>query len=94
MKLEFAQKIVDAMQGIGVEAYLQADYSGRGMFGKTTAGIVTHASHGPLIGYAAALALCYDEKTGDDGVNVMQDFDAIHELPNKSDTMGRDMIFY
>ena len=40
MKLENAQKIVSSLERIGVEASLYENYSGRGMFGTATTGIV------------------------------------------------------
>lgn len=40
MKLEMAQAIVQTAYGHGLRVSLRAEYSGRGMFGKTTAAVV------------------------------------------------------
>ena len=40
MELELAKKIVDLIEEFGEEAYLYEDYSGRFMYGNTTAGVV------------------------------------------------------
>lgn len=40
MKLEDAEKIVKTAEENDMELELRPDYSGRGMFGKTTAGVV------------------------------------------------------
>lgn len=45
MKLAHAQAIVDELVSVeGVEARLDEDYSGRGMYGKTTAAVRTRYS--------------------------------------------------
>ena len=41
MKLENAEAIVEHLNDNGAEADVQSDYSGRGMYGVTTAGVVT-----------------------------------------------------
>ena len=40
MKLEHAKKIVDALRDEGYEAEVCEDYSGRGMYGEYTTGVV------------------------------------------------------
>lgn len=40
MDLEKARKAVDEMKSEGIECELREDYSGRGMYGKSTAAIV------------------------------------------------------
>jgi hypothetical protein len=40
MKLENAQAIVEFLEDQGDEASVYEDYSGRGMYGRTTAGVV------------------------------------------------------
>lgn len=40
MKLEFAQSVVDFMYDSGTDAKLYEDYSGRWMYGSTTAAVV------------------------------------------------------
>jgi hypothetical protein len=89
MKLEIAEMIVDQLQNMGIEAELRDDYSGRGMFGKITAGIVTDGKNGPMIGFALALAI-----SDQSGEEALHDFDASRELPRNIDSMGLSTIFY
>ena len=44
MKLEHAEQIVEHIEGEGGEASLYEDYSGRGMYGSTTAGVVADSA--------------------------------------------------
>jgi hypothetical protein len=56
MKIEIAEIIVNAAEEIGLDMSLRENYSGRGMFGKTTTGII-YNSEGDLlqaVGCAAA----------------------------------------
>lgn len=87
MKLELAKMIVDALEQNGDEAELRKDYSGRGMYGKTTAAIVTEASP-ILIGFLAAQSICDNE--GEEG---LFDFDT-RDLPKQSDSMGLSKVYY
>jgi len=41
MKLEKAVKIVESLNAEGIDASVRKDYSGRGMYGKTTAAVST-----------------------------------------------------
>jgi len=41
MKLEAAMDLLDALQDAGYSAEMYNDYSGRGMFGRTTTGVVS-----------------------------------------------------
>ena len=54
MTFDEAEGIVDLMVDEGYEAEVRAEYSGRGMYGKTVVGIV--ADDIVLIGYFAAKA--------------------------------------
>jgi ABC-type transport system substrate-binding protein len=94
MKLDIAEMIVEQLQNMGIEAELRNDYSGRYMFSKTTAGIVTSLTNAPMIGFALALALANNADDPDNAVEDLNNFDAANELPQKYDNMGRDMIFY
>ena len=40
MKIENAEAIAEALQDEGIEAEVHEDYSGRGMYGESTAGVV------------------------------------------------------
>ncbi len=42
MKPEHAHQIVQWLSENRIHAYVYHDYSGRGMYGRTTAGVVTH----------------------------------------------------
>lgn len=44
MKLEHAQQIVDHLNDEGIDATVYEEYSGRFMYGRTTAGVVTRHS--------------------------------------------------
>lgn len=55
MKLEHAEEIVIYLQGLGHEVRVYEDYSGRGMYGETTAGITGVDADPVMIGYAAGL---------------------------------------
>lgn len=45
MKLSNAQKVVEYLAGEGVEAEVYEDYSGRNMYGKTTAAVLCDETH-------------------------------------------------
>ncbi len=44
MKLAHAKAIVEELETLDVEATVREDYSGRGMYGRTTAAVSTHYS--------------------------------------------------
>lgn len=44
MKIETAQRIVAIADELGLDVTLRAEYSGRGMFGRTTAAVVGYRS--------------------------------------------------
>jgi hypothetical protein len=95
MKLEHAKAIVDAAFATGCgddEISVREDYSGRGMSGKGTAGIV----YGPVgvllsaVVYLAATWAAADEDADSERVTALTD-----DLRKCStDSMGRDTIIY
>ncbi len=86
-------KTAEALVNIGTDLELREEYSGRGMYGKKTNGVVGKLSD-LLISVANA---AFDLGVDCDGENGMTDFDEfMKDVENiKSDNMGRDnMIFY
>ncbi|MCA1807132.1 MAG: hypothetical protein LC687_04695 [Actinobacteria bacterium] len=78
MYLEEAQEVVDILQGYGFDVEIYEDYSGRGMFGEKTTGIVVREHGiGLMIGYACSEA--------------QLDLDSV---PTRSDSLGLDAIYY
>ena len=67
MKLEHAERIVDALNDMGIDAQLDKDYSGRGMFGRTTAAITT-ADPGDVAYAAGQLGLRVSRKVDNMGL--------------------------
>jgi hypothetical protein len=83
MKIETAKAIVEAAESIGSEASVYEDYSGRGMYGKTTAGVVLSSMTAAIAAAAAAVADADEPR------------DMADDLGNLSwDSMGRDIIIY
>lgn len=66
------------------DADYMPEYSGRGMYGKSTPAITTEAA-GPYVGLAIALAV---EELGG-SINEAEKF-----IPRRSDSMGRDSAVY
>lgn len=83
MKLSTAEKIEQAAQDLGLELDLREDYSGRGMFGKKTAGVV--GGLGDIIKSIAHAATRLKEEEADDFVD---------DMDIAIDNMGRDIIIY
>jgi len=84
MKLEVAKFICEI-----ADAELKEDYSGRGMYGKTTAGIIVDSSctAGCIFGEAI-------EEAWNQGKEEMME-DILHELKSyKQDSFGLDKIIY
>ena len=56
MQLAHAQAIVEELtQTLGVEASVREDYSGRGMYGRTTAAVSTHYSEDVVVAPTSTL---------------------------------------
>lgn len=84
MKIEQANFIKDALEFVGEEASIREDYSGRGMFGKTTVGVVVDNQSRIL---PAVLTFIKENELTHDEI---PDFDG----PFNSDNMARDIILY
>jgi hypothetical protein len=85
MKIETAKQIVEAAQVIGADVTLREGYSGRGMYGRTTAGIVGDRTS---IIKATAYAAYATGAAGHDVDGFIDDLDF------SWDSMGRDEIAY
>jgi hypothetical protein len=81
----FKAAIVE-LADMDIDAELREDYSGRGMYGKKCLGIVANCS-GVQIGMAFALALF--DQTNDLDMQTLIDV-----TPKRSDSMGKDFIYY
>lgn len=88
MKLETAQRIVEAAKDVGDDVALRENYSGRGMFGETTAGVVGRTTD---ILAAVANAAFLLGKRGEQA-DVESFFHDVHRL--SQDSMGRETIVY
>ena len=85
MDLQLAKKLVECCNEIGVDAEVYENYSGRGMYGKTTSGITLYCSLGAFI---SALIVCAD-------MVAEVDEDIRHNLVDmKTDSMGMGIIVY
>jgi hypothetical protein len=85
MKLEFAQKLADASDG---ELDLYEDYSGRGMFGKTTAGIT--GSKKSIM--RTAIIVGFEMGSNGEEHQFEEFLETIDNL--RFDNLGMDMIAY
>ena len=83
MTKEHAEFLVNALEYDGQEGELYEDYSGRGMMGKTTYGVVF--SHESILFTAVMTYL----KENPSLVSSIPDFEKI-----KTDNMGREIIWY
>jgi hypothetical protein len=95
MKKETAELLVEAAQDQNINATLRRDYSGRGMFGKTT-----HAVELPRLDQLAAVAACaavdlvrrIDESDAPEGFTMRDFVEDLRRL--RTDNMGLDYIVY
>ncbi len=90
MKLLHAELIAEAADQLGLEVKVYADYSGRGMYGKTTAGLVGSLSD--IVQAIACAAVALGENVNDADYDT-DDF--VDDLRLSMDCMGRsDIILY
>jgi len=84
MEKELAEKIVEAIENNGGEAHVREGYSGRGMYGKSTYGVVV--DDGDIVSSIISCANLFV-----DGYE-----NPIFDFPEKirSDNMGLGMIYY
>lgn len=78
MTIEQAHEMVDLLSEHDVEAQVYEGYSGRGMYGRETVGIVLPDQSAVLL-----LGFCWGENGYDAG-----------DLPRRFDSMGRGLILY
>lgn len=89
MDKRIAEIIVEACEENDVEASIYEDYSGRGMYGKTTTGVVVSGSACDVLVAViqSAHLFCHECCESDE--------DALLNLRSiRQDNMGRDMIIY
>lgn len=89
MDIKFAKWIKNAIENAGEECDLREEYSGRGMMGRQTAGVVVSSL--PLI-----IPILINEayNMGKEYYNTKH-YDFLTEFPNlKQDSMGKDVILY
>jgi len=77
------QEIVTAAEALGLNITAYPDYSGRGMYGDKTCGVVIK-NVGDLL-----VAVCEAVRNHDDPDDFVEDIRCV-----KTDSMGRDMIVY
>lgn len=82
MKQEDAEALVNVIEGLGYKAEVYDDYSGRGMFGRTTAGVVTDMSKALVEG-------AVEEMVEEDTLDDAEPFLGLNQ-----DSMGLDIILY
>jgi hypothetical protein len=87
MEKALAEKLVEVLNNEGHEAEVHEGYSGRGMYGKTTYGVVCN-SIGTLLSIVICHAdsFCVDEEAWPMAYFQPEDF--------STDSMGRDTIIY
>ena len=86
MKAEVAERIVEAGEALGLDVELYKDYSGRGMHGEKTAGVVASITE-----FVQAVALAAVNAEADEGRGYAI-VDGVSFL--RTDNMARQMIFY
>ena len=80
MDKQRATDIVEYLQESGIEATLYEDYSGRGMYGKTTAAVVTDSATD--VAFALGALIAAEKEEVPDLVQV------------QTDGMGRQIVVY
>jgi hypothetical protein len=89
MKKEFAEKIVKCIGGFGKEVKIYENYSGRGMYGKETTGVV----HDSINDVFTAIALVAADLEGNDEEDLVDEF--VEELRRvKIDNLDCSHIIY
>ena len=84
MRKDLAEKLIEILDEVGEEGKLSEDYSGRGMYGKTTCGVTTNLSPAELIN---VIIQCADL--------LVENDQSLFPYPNiHSDSMGLSFIYY
>lgn len=92
MKLTTAQALVEASMGSDHELDLYENYSGRGMYGESTAGVVCDDFAAFATALAAMLQTIADDEPGLCDRFIEPIVDEMRKL--RHDSMGRQTIFY
>lgn len=88
MDKELAEKLVEMLNNEGDEAEVYEGYSGRGMYGKTTTGVVCDG-----LGLLLTICICRaDELVVNDAENYPSPMFSPTEF--STDSMGQDTIIY
>lgn len=87
MDMELAEMIIEAIENNGMDAELRSDYSGRGMYGKSTHGVVIENGIGNVM---AAIINNADIFVNEDGDPLWCSF--IETI--RFDSMGLGNILY
>jgi hypothetical protein len=82
MNIELADMLCDVCDNYGIESYVMNDYSGRGMYGKETAGLVVASVSGFMWAMAKALTEGYEY--------LLDDVPDVSGGWFKMDSMGKD----
>lgn len=96
MKAEVANLILEAADHNGFEMRLREGYSGRGMFGKTTTGIIYDSQSDLHVCIAAVGVRLGSEEAADPNVDLPVSADMFVEDMRalRFDNMGRSSIVY
>jgi hypothetical protein len=93
MKIEVAKALANAAAEIGVDMDIREGYSGRGMYGKTTVGVI--CEDWPILLQCAALAgarVQEAEHEDEDSTLTLDEF--VDGLIISHDSMGHRLIAY
>jgi hypothetical protein len=89
MDATLAKAIVDAVEGSGLEISVYPDYSGRGMYGKTTTGVVVDLES---TFNQALVSLAFEIGRDCDEEKMERLFFTVGKL--RRDNLGEDTIIY
>lgn len=93
-KVQIYRQAVEQLLSLDIPARVYEHYSGRGMGGAETPGIVTSAPAW-TVGWAITVAAA--EVVGDDDVTAVYDcilHDAIKVMPTSFDDLGHEQVYY
>jgi hypothetical protein len=94
MELELAETLVQVLEDEGIEADLRESYNGRGMFDKTTAGVVLQEGDVADVLMAVinnSTSFIAEEDEQVEFYDLAERF-VVHKL--RTDSMGKGMIIY
>lgn len=93
MDKDLAETLVQVLEDNGIDAELRESYSGRGMYGKATSGVVLKGNIGDVLAAVINNATCFiaEEEEPVEFFDLSEKF-SIHNI--RTDSMGLDMIVY